>query len=67
MQLIGDVAGYYLSGTPTQAGTFVSLDPSRILDTRTGNGATGPVTGGPPSTSKSPDTPASPSPACPPS
>ncbi len=27
------------------AGTFVSLPPSRVLDTRTGNGATGPVTG----------------------
>lgn len=39
VQLIADVAGYYLSGTPSQAGAFVSLDPSRLLDTRTGNGA----------------------------
>ena len=45
VQLIGDVAGYYLSGTPTEAGTFVSLDPSRVLDTRSANGAAGPVAG----------------------
>ncbi len=45
VQLIGDVAGYYLAGTPTTAGAFVSLDPSRVLDTRSGNGATGPVAG----------------------
>ncbi len=32
------------SAAPTAAGTFVSLDPSRVLDTRTGNGAPGPVT-----------------------
>ena len=45
VQLIGDVAGYYLSGTPTTAGAFVSLDPARVLDTRSSNGATGPVAG----------------------
>ena len=45
VQLIGDVAGYYLSGTPTTPGAFVSLNPSRVLDTRSGNGATGPVAG----------------------
>ncbi len=45
VQLIGDVAGYYLGGTPTTAGAFVSLDPSRVLDTRSSNGATGPVAG----------------------
>ena len=39
MHLIGDVAGYYLAGTPTEAGTFVSVAPSRVLDTRVGNGA----------------------------
>ena len=32
--LIIDVAGYYLSGTPTAAGAFGSLTPTRILDTR---------------------------------
>ena len=45
VQLIGDVAGYYLSGTPATAGAFVALNPSRVLDTRSGNGATGPVAG----------------------
>ena len=39
MQLIADVAGYYLAGTPTAPGTFVSLAPARVLDTRVGNGA----------------------------
>ncbi len=37
--LIADVAGYYLSGAATAAGTFTSLPPSRVLDTRTGTGA----------------------------
>ena len=32
--VIADVAGYYLAGTPTAPGTFVSLSPQRILDTR---------------------------------
>ena len=39
VQLIADVAGYYLAGTATVPGAFVSLDPSRLLDTRVGNGA----------------------------
>jgi hypothetical protein len=34
-QAVVDVAGYYLSGTPTQPGMFVVLSPARILDTRT--------------------------------
>lgn len=34
-QLIADVAGYYLPGTPTAAGAFHAVGPSRILDTRT--------------------------------
>jgi len=34
VQLIADVAGYYLSGTPTMPGTFVAVDPTRVLDTR---------------------------------
>jgi hypothetical protein len=37
--LVADVAGYYVAGTPTQPGTFVSLSPARVLDTRVGNGA----------------------------
>jgi alpha-tubulin suppressor-like RCC1 family protein len=39
IQLIADVSGYYLSGAPNVAGTFVSLAPSRLLDTRSGVGA----------------------------
>lgn len=37
--LVVDVTGYYLAGTPTSRGTFVSLAPSRVLDTRDGTGA----------------------------
>ncbi|MET3806349.1 hypothetical protein ABIB25_003364 [Nakamurella sp. UYEF19] len=37
--LIADVSGYYLGGTPTNAGAFGSLTPKRILDTRHGIGA----------------------------
>lgn len=37
--LVADIAGYYLAGTPTALGAFVSLAPARILDTRSGNGA----------------------------
>lgn len=40
-QLIADVSGYYLAGTPTAAGAFVSLAPQRILDTRFANGVPG--------------------------
>ena len=41
VHLIADVAGYYLDGTSAEPGSFVSLAPSRLLDTRTGNGASG--------------------------
>lgn len=34
-QVIADVAGYYLGGTPDKPGMFVALAPSRVLDTRT--------------------------------
>jgi hypothetical protein len=34
-QVIVDVAGYFLGGTPTLPGTFVALSPGRLLDTRT--------------------------------
>ncbi len=37
--LLADVAGYYRSGAPTTAGAFGSLVPTRVLDTRSGNGA----------------------------
>ena len=36
MDLLVDVAGYYLDGTPTAAGTLGPLTPTRILDTRGG-------------------------------
>jgi hypothetical protein len=38
-QLIADVSGYYVTGTPATPGSFRSLAPSRILDTRDGGGA----------------------------
>ena len=37
--LLADVAGYYLSGVPTDPGAFVSVGPARVLDTRKGTGA----------------------------
>ncbi|WP_208748491.1 hypothetical protein, partial [Arthrobacter sp. PM3] len=33
-QLIADVTGYYVTGTPATAGAFKSLQPARLLDTR---------------------------------
>ncbi|MGY2746614.1 hypothetical protein [Arthrobacter sp. UYCu723] len=36
-QLIADVAGYYLPGTPTASGAFKAIGPTRALDTRTGS------------------------------
>jgi FlgD Ig-like domain len=38
-QVIVDVAGYYLGGTPVAAGGFTSITPARILDTRSTGGA----------------------------
>ena len=43
IQILADVAGYYLAGTPTAAGAFATVSPARILDTRTNSGAPGPV------------------------
>jgi hypothetical protein len=44
--LVADVAGYFLAGIPTLPGTFGSLAPARLLDTRSGVGApTGAVAG----------------------
>ena len=34
--VVVDVAGYYLGGTPTQPGMFVAVAPTRVLDTRSG-------------------------------
>ncbi|BAS09037.1 extracellular serine proteinase [Arthrobacter sp. Hiyo4] len=33
--LIADLAGYYIAGTPTVAGAFAPVAPTRLLDTRT--------------------------------
>jgi hypothetical protein len=43
IQIVADVAGYYLSGTPSAAGAFASLSPARLLDTRSNLGGVGPV------------------------
>ena len=34
IQVVVDVAGYYVSGTPSVAGAFGSVTPARVLDTR---------------------------------
>ena len=39
LDLVADVAGYVLSGTPAQPGAYTSLTPLRLLDTRSGVGA----------------------------
>ena len=46
VDVIVDVAGYYMDGTPTAAGTLGPLTPSRIMDTRSGGtlGVTGTTT-----------------------
>ena len=43
VQLIADVAGYYLDGAPSVPGAFVAVAPQRLLDTRKGVGGSGPV------------------------
>jgi hypothetical protein len=37
-QLVADIEGYYLAGTPSSSGAYVSLPTKRVLDTR-GSGA----------------------------
>ena len=46
VQLIADVSGYFAAGAPASAGAFGALTPARLLDTRSNNGATGPVPAG---------------------
>ena len=46
LHLVADVSGYYMAGAATQPGTFASMAPHRILDTRSGLGALGPIPGG---------------------
>ncbi|HEY5116704.1 MAG TPA: S8 family serine peptidase, partial [Nakamurella sp.] len=43
VQLVGDVAGYFVGGVPSRLGAFSSLTPNRVLDTRVQSGAAGPV------------------------
>ncbi|MEO6503844.1 MAG: hypothetical protein ABIQ09_18285, partial [Jatrophihabitantaceae bacterium] len=38
LQLIADVSGYYLAGTPAAAGAFGAVTLARVLDTRSGTG-----------------------------
>lgn len=45
VQLVADVAAYFLAGAAPDGGAFTPLPPSRLLDTREGNGAQGPVAG----------------------
>ena len=45
IQLVGDVSGYFTSGPPAAGGLGV-LSPARLLDTRAGIGAAGPVAAG---------------------
>jgi alpha-tubulin suppressor-like RCC1 family protein len=47
LDLLADVAGYYLSGAPKVAGAFGSLAPARLLDSRIGMGTgAGPIAAG---------------------
>lgn len=41
--LIVDVQGYFRAGAATAPGSFRALPPARVLDTRSNNGAAGPV------------------------
>jgi hypothetical protein len=41
VNLVADIAGYYLGGTPVDAGTFNAVAPQRLLDTRS-SGAVAP-------------------------
>ncbi len=45
IQLVADVSGWFSTGTAV-AGGLTPLTPARILDTRSGNGASGPVKAG---------------------
>ena len=41
VQVLADIAGYYLNGTAAQPGTFTPVTPARLLDTRPGGVAPG--------------------------
>ena len=42
IQLIADVFGYFAGGTPTNAGAYATVTPTRLIDTRSQPGAPGP-------------------------
>jgi hypothetical protein len=44
--IVVDVQGYVVEGSPTAAGAVVPVSPVRVVDTRLGVGAGGPVPGG---------------------
>ncbi len=46
VQLLADISGYFAAGDPASAGAFGALSPARLLDTRSNNGASGPVAAG---------------------
>jgi hypothetical protein len=49
VQLVADVAGYFIGGVPTAVGTFGSVSPARLLDTRAATevgGIRGPIAAG---------------------
>lgn len=46
VHLIADVAGWYTAGDGVLPGSFVPLDPYRLLDSRSGLGFQGPLNGG---------------------
>jgi hypothetical protein len=45
VQVIVDIQGYVVAGTPTTPGAVLPISPVRLVDTRTGLGAQGPVPG----------------------
>ena len=42
-QLVADVFGWYLSGNTARSGAYTATQATRVLDTRTSSGPTGPV------------------------
>jgi serine protease len=44
-QVVVDIQGYVITGTPIASGAVVPLSPTRIVDTRSGLGSLGPVLG----------------------
>lgn len=46
VNFVVDLAGYYATGAPSAGGGLVSVTPTRVLDTRSGTGASGPIPAG---------------------